>query len=62
MFSPIRLVNGAGDTVSKFRISRRKLRKQLIYPSLALGNSLLRLSGFLTKAKELQKLDVVWDL
>lgn len=40
MYLPSMLVNGDGDTVSKFRVSRRKLRKQLIYPALALGKSL----------------------
>lgn len=54
MYSAIMLGNGDCETASTLRVSRRKLRKLLIYPSLVLGNSLHGLSNFLRKAKNFQ--------
>lgn len=46
----------------QIRSLRRKLRKQLIILPLLCDTHWHRLSNFLRKAKELQKLNVVWEL
>lgn len=54
------LVNGGGDT-SPNSESQEEAEETADHPSFALRNSLHRLSNFLRKAKELQKLNVVWE-